>query len=533
MVGVNSYFKLSIRTTGAFLELYPAVNGGMPLKFETIDDYLTRKKITYDKKAVADALTGLTEPKAVFLTKESVYKEDEAVRVTITEGRKEAVAVFFPPTEGGALLKKEEIVQELVKAGVKYGLQEETLQQFLEKREYCKEYLLAKQTPAIEGKSAEVKYYFNTDLSLKPKTLEDGSVDFHQLDMISSVKAGDLLAELIPAVPGRPGIDVCGNPIKPLKITQRILHQTNNVKISEDSLKMYASVNGHVTLVEDRVFVSDTYEVAADVDTSTGDIKCEGNVHVNGNVRTGFKIEAKGDVIVDGVVEGAEIIAGGQIIVKHGVQGMSRCRLIANGNIISRFIESAYVRSETGYVQSESIMHSKVSAKTDIIVDGKKGFISGGEVRCGQMISAKTIGSSMGTSTVLTVGIDPVLVEEHHKLEKEAADITKEQTSSMQIVAVLLKKMQSGEKLAPDKLLMLKDAKMKNDLGKKRLEEINARLNELQEAMEMKRSGMVKVYGVIYQGCKIVISDAVYYVKTEFQHARFVKDRADVKIESY
>ena len=103
----------------------------------------------------------------------------------------------------------------------------------------------------------------------------------------------------------------------------------------------------------------------------------------------------------------------------------------------------------------------------------------------------------------------------------------------MQIVAVLLKKMQSGEKLAPDKLLMLKDAKMKNDLGKKRLEEINARLNELQEAMEMKRSGMVKVYGVIYQGCKIVISDAVYYVKTEFQHARFVKDRADVKIESY
>ena len=135
-------------------------------------------------------------------------------------------------------------------------------------------------------------------------------------------------------------------------------------------------------------------------------------------------------IIVEGVVEGAEIIAGGQIIVKHGVQGMSRCRLIANGNIISRFIESAYVRSETGYVQSESIMHSKVSAKTDIIVDGKKGFISGGEVRCGQMISAKTIGSSMGTSTVLTVGIDPVLVEEHHKLEKEAADITKEQTSS-------------------------------------------------------------------------------------------------------
>ena len=55
-MGVNSYFKLNIQSTGAFIELYPAVNDGMPLKFEIIDEYLTKRKITYDKKVISTCI---------------------------------------------------------------------------------------------------------------------------------------------------------------------------------------------------------------------------------------------------------------------------------------------------------------------------------------------------------------------------------------------------------------------------------------------------------------------------------------------
>ena len=97
---------------------------------------------------------------------------------------------------------------------------------------------------------------------------------------------------------------------------------------------MYSKVDGHVELTDGKVFVSDTFEVLADVDTSTGDINYDGNVHIKGNVRTGFCVRAKGDIIVDGVVEGAELYSDGQIILKRGIQGMNRGLLQAKGNII-------------------------------------------------------------------------------------------------------------------------------------------------------------------------------------------------------
>ena len=77
---------------------------------------------------------------------------------------------------------------------------------------------------------------------------------------------------------------------------------------------------------------------------------------------------------VEGVVEGAVLTAGGHIILKRGIQGMEhRGVLKATGNIISRFIESATVEAG-GYVSADAIMHSKVVAKSDITVDGKKGY---------------------------------------------------------------------------------------------------------------------------------------------------------------
>ena len=55
-------------------------------------------------------------------------------------------------------------------------------------------------------------------------------------------------------------------------------------------------------------------------------------------------VNAKGDVSVEGVVEAANIYAGGQIILKRGVQGGSKGYLEAGTNVIAKFIESATVK---------------------------------------------------------------------------------------------------------------------------------------------------------------------------------------------
>lgn len=533
MAQVNGYFQISIRDNGTWIVLYPPKEEGKPVRFEMIDAYLTKWRIGYDKKALSDILGKVKDKVEMRLSADRIHPMDESAIVFIDSNHLNAEITLFPPTEGRSLMSRDDIIGELVRAGVKYGLQEECLDELMTERVYCTPIILAKATPPIEGKDAKITYHFNTDLSAKPKMLEDGSVDFHSLNTICPVRAGDLLAELVPAVQGRPGIDVCGKPIRPAKVNNLILRHANRIHLSEDGLKMYSDANGHVSLVDDKVFVSDTYEVPADVDSSTGDITCEGNVMVKGNVRTGFKIEAKGDVIVNGVVEGAEIRAGGQIVLMRGIQGMSRGKLIANGNIISKFIESAEVISKYGYVQSEAILHSQVSAKTDVIVGGKKGFISGGSTRCSQKIEAKTVGSNMGTTTLLEVGVDPTVAEEFRRLEKQIPELETEKQGAMQNMALLAKKLKQGEQLSVDKLLLLKQSQKRVAEIDAQMEEIDKRLEELQEDMEMKGNGMIRVSQTAYSGCKITISGAVYYIKTDISHARFVKDRGDVRVETY
>ena len=530
----NAYVKLNIRPNGTFLVLYPPVDGGKNLILDEVEAYLDRViKLGYEKVQVREELKKpLLSVREIMITKEPISTVNETVIITITPDRLSVKGRFYPPTEGGSLLDKSDIISEMVKFGVKYGVVEATIEDFISKRNYEDTLILAEATKQVEGSDAVITYHFNTDLTQKPKVNEDGSVDFHHLDVISSVSAGDLLAELTPAVQGKPGIDVCGNLLRPVKVKQKILRVGKNIKLSEDGLKAFSEVNGHATVEGEQIFVSNMYEVPANVDTSTGDIEYEGNVLVRGNVIAGFSIKAKGDIVVEGVVEGANLSAGGHIILKRGIQGMDRGVLKANGNVISRFIESATVEAG-GYVSADAIMHSNVSAKGDITVDGKKGFITGGTIRSGTIVSAKTIGSSMGTNTNIEVGIEPAIIAEYHSLGKEQESLKEEQEKNLQILMNLAKRIKLGEKLAPDKLLQFKKANEAKDTMTKREEEIVERMKVLKETIDTYEGGCVKARSTIHPGVKLTISNAVYYVKSEVAYCRFVKSQGDVKMDSY
>ena len=54
--------------------------------------------------------------------------------------------------------------------------------------------------------------------------------------------------------------------------------------LNEDGCQLLSLVDGHVSLISGSIFVSNNYEIPADVDTSTGDISFEGTVMVRGNV---------------------------------------------------------------------------------------------------------------------------------------------------------------------------------------------------------------------------------------------------------
>lgn len=531
MSGRNGYFQLLTRDDGTYIKIYEAAPGGDPLFYDEISNYLIDKKIyEYDKIAIGRALTTVKDQLEVKIADYKVPPIDEYVKIEIINERMQAKARFYPPTNNGHTLMKEDIVSALVRSGVKYGLDEFAISDFLRDRHYCTDYILAKATPPVQGHDAMITYHFNTDLTLKPKRNEDGSVDFHQLDMISHCRKGDLLATLTPIDQGKPGIDVCGNIIRPNKVVNRVLRHGNKIHLTEDGLQMFSDVDGHVSLTDGRVFVSDTYEVPADVDASTGDINYDGNVVVKGNVITGFSIRARGDIEVNGVAEGAYIESGGQIVLKRGMQGMNKGILKAGSNIITKFLENAEVIAG-GYVSTESILHCRVSAKGDIVVGGKRGFVTGGEIRSGSMISVKTAGSQMGTVTLLEVGIDPKIIEEFRDLEKKLATMLADKEKLAQALIMFRKKLTMGISITEEKKEYLKQITQNNIMLETQIREAKKRYDDLRIEMDNNSSGVIKVSDIVYPGTKMVISNVIHFVREETHHSKFVRDRADIRVQ--
>ncbi|MGB8452124.1 MAG: FapA family protein [Anaerocolumna sp.] len=527
----NSFFSLVLKQDGTYLRLYPAIGTGKPVNYDEINNYLSDKKIyDYDIKVLGQAISVLNDqPLEVKITPVTILPENECVKITVSADRMYVTGRFYPPSTNGQSMTVNEVMNSLAQAGVKYGVIKSNIDSFLANRKYCEDIILARGTNPVEGKDAIITYNFNTDNTLKPKINEDGTVDFHQLDTISAINKGDILATLSPMLQGKAGMDVCGNVLTPKKVANKILKHGRDIHLSEDGLIMYSDVSGHAVLTDGKVFVSNTYEVLADVDASTGDIVYEGNVAVKGNVITGYSILAKGDIIVNGVVEGASLVAGGQIVLKRGMQGMSKGKMEAGSNIITKFIENAQVKAG-GYITTEAILHSNVSAKGDITVGGKKGFITGGEIHSGTTITVKNAGSTMGTSTLLEVGIDPGIIEEFRGLEKSIMSMNSDMEKLLPIIEAYKKKLNSGEKLSQDKLDYIRIATENCITLRNKIKESGNRYDQLRVDMNNSEGGSIKVENIAYPGVKIVISNVNYYVRSDIHYSRFVRDRADIKV---
>lgn len=533
MAARNGYFQISITERVTFVRLFPPVDGGQPIIVEEMRDYLEQHGYPIDVvllKKIIDSLGNDT--KDLRLAEKKGLPVSESFKVIISPDKMTAVCRFYPFSSAGAALTMEDIVAELNFRGVTKGIDEDEINRFLHDKHYCTDYVLANGLPPVQGTDARIDYNFNTNPNLKPKLNDDGSVDFFTLSAISKVEAGQTLATLTREVLGEDGYNVCGEIIKPREVKKLTLKYGKNIGLSEDGLSIVSNVSGHASLADDKVFVTDVYEVS-DVDTSTGNIDYKGSVVVLGNVKAGYTVKAEGNVEVRGVVEGALIDATGNVTIVRGMNGMGKGAIICGGNVIAKFLENTTVNCD-GYVHSEAIMHSKISARGDVEVTGKRGFITGGIIRSKGIVSAKTIGSSMGADTEIEVGIDPTIKLKINNIETRLIANKKKVEQLEQIVGAVTKKIKSGEKLTAEQIKYFKGLTEQYQQLKNEIAEDSEEFLKLQEEMEgVGEESYVKFQEFAYQGTKITISDVSKVIDKPTSHGRFVRDGADIRVKGY
>lgn len=524
---VNSYFKLVQTQNGYGLRIFPSKDGGERVKVNEVLEYLAFRDLKCDIPLLNKALNE-EEETVISLGEGTCPKERETYFLRISEDNMTATVRFYPPSDTGEMMDEAEFLNDLAYRKIVHGIQSKTIKEYFSNRKFCTDFIVALGTAPRQGTDARIEYNFNTDLRAKPTLNEDGSVDFFHLNTINHCKEQDVLAKLIPEDIGDYGETILGNKIKPRDVQKVRLRGNQNTRLSEDMTILYAAVNGHVVLVEDQVFVSNVFQ-AENVDNSTGNIEYEGSVEIHGNVSSNFSVKAQGNIVVNGVVEGAYLEAGGDIVIARGINGMTKGVLKAGGNIVAKFIENASVTA-SGFVSTESILHSTVCAGDEVMVEGKKGFIVGGNVSATNMIKVKTLGSPMGATTLVEVGADPTIKLKYQENQKNILEAEKVLKSLEPIITTYALKRKKGMTLQQDQVKYLRSILQLREIKQQELEKLTSEKVEIESLLNMQSQASVLVTGEVFPGTKIAITDVSMVVQSNLQYCKFIKMNGDVKM---
>jgi len=524
----NGFYEITYKEDGVYLMVYPPVEKGKPVEARDVLDKLAKKLIKNFSRDIVDSAVRKADKAPVKIAEPQAEVKINAIANVMISPDKMKAFISFNPPDGGRMMTMEEVLDALNKNGVIFGINRTNMETIIKYPVYNEMICVAEGIVPVNGQNGRVEFFFDIKRDGKPAIMDDGRVDFRELNLIESVAKGQKLCELVPPVPGVIGKTVFGTDLYPIEGKPAVLPKGRNVSISEDGISIESNIDGQVRFIDGKINIFSTYEVPADVDNSTGNISFVGNVCVRGNVLSGFSIEAGGNVEVWGVVEGAYIKAGGDIILRRGMQGMGKGVLISNGDIIARYIEHSNVEAKNN-ISSEAVMHSNVKCGNKLELAGRKGLLVGGSCKVGKEIVSKIIGSHMATVTDIEVGVDPSLRERYKALKEELNTMESDLKKAEQAITIL-KKLEMAGALTPEKHEIMAKSVRTKVYFVNRINEIKEDMQRIEAGLQQDAYGKIRCFSFIYPGTKVAIGSCLMYVRENLQYCTLYRDGADVRV---
>lgn len=460
---------------------------------------------------------------------------EDQIQVAMSEDKMQAY-LMFKRVEGAIQITVPELENIIAASGVKHGVQRELLNLISARPQdfYFSQNIVAVGTPPRNGVDGFVKVLYETGgESRKPIVREDGSVDYKEVIQLANVKAGQLIAERQPPEPGEPGLNVAGEQVPAKDGKEAFFKVGKNVVVNAENTGMYAAIDGLVTRTEkDKLNVFPVYEVNGDVDYNIGNIDFVGTVVIRGNVLTGFKVRASGDIRVTGGIEGAEVESEGSIEISGGIIGSNKGLVKAGRSIKCSFIQEGNVMAGEDVFVAQSIMHSNVRAGRSVVCMGTKGLIVGGIVQAGDRITARMIGNAMSTATAVEVGVRPELRQELNELRTRIRALTDSLDKTDKALA-MLNQMAANGQLTADRLAMRIKLTATRKQTAEELRTAKEGILEIEKTLEDTETSRVDAIHTIYGGTKIVIGRYTRFVKDSLQRASFRFAEGEIVVVPY
>jgi uncharacterized protein (DUF342 family) len=355
--------------------------------------------------SVAETVPGASgDPKVPANLKARAAEAEPGVVVSVREDKMEASIKAKPAGLGELSLA--ELKSLLTEDEVTHGLvDDEALAEFLEGNAPGAELIVARGTAPKPGRPDELRCHFNTNPHRIGTLLEDGTMDWKDRGEIPQAAEGDLLAEIKPGHPGRPGVDVHGHVVTPEENKKLRVRTGKGATFDEEGTKIFAARGGQPYLsLDNKIMVMPVLKIKKDVGIETGHVEFEGHVEIPGTVQAGYRVQAES--LAAGEIHSEEVVVSGDVIVRGGIYG---ARVKAGGNLKAHHVNRSDLLVQGDIVIKKELVESKAQTGGRCLLDG--GVILSSEVSAAKGISSGSVGAENANDSRLQVGKDPWLKE--------------------------------------------------------------------------------------------------------------------------
>jgi uncharacterized protein (DUF342 family) len=428
-----------------------------------------------------------------------------------------AVQVSLVPPLGGKPLALEDLRQVLKDAGVVYGIDEAALMQACSVGQ-AEHLLVASGSRPEDGHDTRFDPLLKLSASRTPTLDDHGLIDYREHGSVLVVHPGDPLMRRIPPTPGVPGHTVKGRELPPRPgVNKPFTNQLSGAQTAtEDPNLLEAASVGQPVLVDCGVNVEPILRVP-EVNMNTGNIHFDGTVLVDGEVGHGMTVQASGDIVVKGVVDGGLLEAGGDICVGGGIIAQARVR--ACGTVSARFAENSSIFAGAVIALDDMALGCELESLNQIIIGEKapqRGRLVGGSATAMMLVRVPLLGSEKSSLTAVKVGANAEL---QHQMEELTARLEKEKATEEN-----LKKLIKHLSSAGDPKGMLERVKASWQQAVKIMAQSMATQRELEEKMARTLQARVEVGVAVRGGVDLWFGNKTARLRTEFSGGAFSVD---------
>lgn len=390
-------------------------------------------------------------------------------------------------------LSEKEIITWLKSHNISYGIVSESIKKLTTQFEDSLFPLsIAKGKTPVDGIDGTIDYVCDQDDYLAA----DEKRDFRDIKKIPSLDIDEKIAVITDPIDGQSGYDISGKTIGYRKSHPVKIRAGKNVIYKQEERTFYSVVRGKLSVAGNRINVHNTYEVNEDLSMSLGNLDFVGSIIIRGNVPTGYRVEAAGDIHIYGIVEASYIKAGGNVTITEGISGLKKGTIHAGGDVNIGYINQATVEAENNIIVKNSIMHSHCVAKEHVYCHS--GSIIGGTCSAGVTIEANEVGNKMDTRTDISIGINQAQFNLEKQYEAAKNTLISDLSKLKLLGDNLIEKAESSQGLTSRERILLLKQRNTVQVTKEKLELIDEKIDSLNVEMGDEDKARLIVKKIIY-----------------------------------